>query len=174
VLVLLVVTSCNRTSNTSDAPSGSTLAGAKDEASTGWQPKWDTAADKDKKKKPVLRPTVSFVYQGFHGSPTPQNESENEQDTKNRETFAESFEKEPQCFGLILMKNPRDADFGLQVFKGIDGRTGRWQWVLYRMDTLGMYASGEATSVSPNGMVLVQSVCSSIRDAAFSRGGIVE
>lgn len=103
----------------------------------------------------------------------PQNETEKEQETRDRATFAESFQKEPQCFGITLkLGNPKDADFGLQIFKGIDGRTGRWQWVLYRMDTLGANVNGEATAVSPNGMVT--SVCSSIHDVVFPSGGIVE
>jgi hypothetical protein len=163
----------NRSSNASDAPSGTTQAAAKYNPGATWQPKWDTAADKGKKEKSVLSPTVSFVDQGFHGSPMPKNETEKEQETKDRATFAESFQTDPQCFGITLkLKNPKDADLGLQIFKGIDGRTGRWQWVLYRMDTLGVNVNGEATAASPNGMV--QSVCSSIHDAVFSRGGIVE
>lgn len=80
LLVGLLLTACNRSSNASDAPSGTTLAAAKYKPGATWQPKWDTAADKGKKEKSVLSPTVSFVDQGFHGSPMPKNEIEKEQE----------------------------------------------------------------------------------------------
>jgi len=136
-----------------------------------WGPKWNTDADKNRKVKPVLGPTVSFADQGFRGSPAPQSEIEEEQERKTRETFVDSFQRAPECHGITLkLKKPGEADFGLQVFNGIDGRTGRWQYVLYRMDTLGAREYGE-TSNGPN--EVAQSVCSAVRGMA-DRGGSVE
>jgi membrane associated rhomboid family serine protease len=136
-----------------------------------WRPEWDTDADKNRKVKPVLSPTVSFADEGFRGSPMPQSAIEREQERKNREIFVNSFQSEPQCHGITLKhKKPGEADFGLQVFNGIDGRTGYWQYVLYRMDTLGVREWGE-TTIGPNWVA--QSVCSGIR-GTLDRGGSVE
>jgi hypothetical protein len=100
----------------------------------------------------------------------PQSEIEKEQERKNREFFVNSFQSEPQCHGITLkLKRPGEADFGLQIFKGIDGRTGYWQYVLYRMDTLGAREWGEANGLKE----VAQSVCSGIRGMA-DRGGSVE
>jgi hypothetical protein len=164
ILVGLVVSGCSGFSYVSDA--------RPKPVDTSWTPKWDTAPDKNRKVKSALSPTVSFADQGFRGSPVPQNKSAKEQERKDRESFVESFRGEPQCQGITLkLKNPRDADFGLQVFNGIDGRTGRWQYVVYRMDTLERKAHGEATG-GPN--TVAKSVCSTIRETAFTQGGSVE
>jgi hypothetical protein len=164
LLACLLVSACGNPSN---------MAAAKRNSDTSWAPKWDTGPDKSRKEKSVLRPTVSFADLGFRGRPVPQNETEKKQAVKIQESFVESFRKEPQCFGITLrLKNAEEADFRLQVFEGIDGRTGRWQWILYRMDTLGEKAHGEGTGEGPN--AIVKSVCSTIRDDAFSQGGSVE
>jgi hypothetical protein len=165
-------------STASDAARGSAPTPSKHElGEANWSPKWDTTPDKNRKEKSILNPVVSFADPGFRGSPVPQNEGEKKQEMKNREDFVHSFLSEPECFGITLtLVNPKGADFGLQIFKGIDARTGRWQWVLYRMDTLGETANGEATGagtqVGMDGMV--QSVCSSIHSAVSDRGGRVE
>lgn len=91
---------CNRPSNVPDAPSRSTQASAHHQVDTSWQPKWDVAPDKGKKEKPALSPIVSFADEGFHGSPIPENEIDKREETKNREAFVESFQREPQCFGF--------------------------------------------------------------------------
>lgn len=178
ILVGLLVAGCSRSSTASDAPSGSEGTSVKQAPGwTSWTPKWNTAPDKSRKEKPILNPTVSFVEQGFRGSPAPQNEREKKQAMKNQEDFVGSFQSQPECFGITLtLKNPKDADFGLQIFKGIDERIGSWQWVLYRMDTLGVTVSGEdsgaGTQIGLDGMV--KSVCSSIHNGASNRGGKVE
>jgi membrane associated rhomboid family serine protease len=160
----------SRFTSTRTSSSG-TGAAPKYLADGSWGPKWDTDADKNRKVKSVLSPTVSFPDQGFHGNPAPQSGIEKEQERKDREIFVNSFRTERQCYGITLkLKNSKEADFGLQVFSGIDGRTGRWQYVLYRMDTLGEIEHGE-TTVGPN--EIAQSVCSAIRGAA-NRGGSVE
>jgi hypothetical protein len=178
ILVGLLVSGCNRSSTASDAASGNTQASSKHElGETDWHPKWDTTADKSRKEQPILRPIVSFVDQGFRGSPLPHNESDKKKEIKNREDFVRSFQSEPGCFGITLRPtNPKGADFGLQVFNGIDERTGRWQWVLYRMDTLGATANGEDTGAGTKMGLdeMVKSVCSSIHDSVFYRGGRVE
>ncbi len=178
MLVGLLISGCDRTTTTSSAASGVTQTSPRDEAwKTYWRPNWETTPDNSKKEKSVLSPTVSFADPGFRGSPVPQNEREKKQELRNRGDFVQSFQSEPECFGITLMvKNPRNADFGLQVFKGIDGRTNRWEWVLYRMDTFRAMASGEATGAG-KGMgpdAMVKSVCSSIHEAVFFRGGKVE
>jgi len=71
ILAGLVVSGCNGSRYVSDARPES--------PDTSWRPKWDTAPDKTRKVKPVLSPTVSFVDEGFHGSPVPQNKSAKEQ-----------------------------------------------------------------------------------------------
>jgi hypothetical protein len=177
ILAGLAVSGCSSASNVSDAPSNGAEAATKHEPDTSWRPKWDIMPDKSRKEKSILTPTVSFADPGFRGSPVPQNEREKKKATKNQEDFIESFKSESKCFGIALkLKNPGDADFALQVFSGIDGRTGRLQWVLYRMDTVGAAATGEGTGASTkmgrDGMV--QSVCSSIHDAVFNQGGSVE
>jgi hypothetical protein len=177
ILVGLLVSGCNGSSTASDAASGSARDSSKhDLGETDWRPKWDTTPDKSRKKKSILNPTVSFVDKGFRGSPMPQNEGEKKQETKHREDFVQSFQKEPECFGITLtLANPKGSDFGLQVFNGIDERTGRWQWVVYRMDTLGARVYGETTGAGTKmGLdAMVKSVCSSIHDAVFYRGGRV-
>jgi hypothetical protein len=178
ILAGLLVSGCNRSSSGPDAASGSTPASSKHElGETGWSPKWDITPDKSRQEKSILNPIVSFADPGFRGSPAPQTEREKKQDMKNREDFVHSFQNEPACFGITLtLTNPKSADFGLQIFKGIDGWTGRWQWVLYSMDTLGAKATGEVTGagtqIGMDGMV--QSVCSSIHSAVSHRGGRVE
>jgi membrane associated rhomboid family serine protease len=154
------------------ANSSGTLPGLKHWMDMPWEPKWDTNPDKNRKVKSVLTPTVSFAEPGFRGSPAPQNDSEKEQERKSRETFIDSFQSVPQCHGITLKLRKRgDADFALQVFNGIDGRTGRWQYLLYRMDTLGEVERGETTQ-GPKGVA--QSVCSTVLVTAFPRGGSVE
>lgn len=167
LLAGLLVTACNRAS---DAPH--VVFATKSNADTSWSPKWDTAPDKSRKLKSVLSPTVSFADEGFRGSPIPQNESEKEQERQNQKLFVESFRSNPQCNGITLkLKDPKEADFSLQVFSGIDGRTGRWQYVLYRMDTLGEKEHGEGTG-GLNG--ILKSVCPTIREAAFMQGGTIQ
>jgi membrane associated rhomboid family serine protease len=160
------------TSGASTTTTSGTEAFPKDLRDGSWWPKWDTDPDKTRKVKSVLTPTVSFAEPGFRGSPAPQNDREKEQEQKSRELFVDSFRSEPKCYGITLkLKNPGDADFALQVFHGIDGRTDGWQYVLYRMDTLGVKQLGE-TPEGPKSMAL--SVCSVIRDTVFTRGGSVE
>ncbi len=66
-----------------------------------------------------------------------------------------------------MQKNPKDTDLVLQIFKGVDGRTGRLQWVLYRTDTLGELGHGEGTGAdTKQGQEgIARDVCSTIRDA---------
>jgi hypothetical protein len=178
MLVGLLISGCDRATTTSSAASGVTVILPRDKAGkTPWRPNWETTPDKSKRAKSLLSPTVSFADPGFRGSPVPQNEREKKQELKNRGDFVQSFQSEPECFGITLMvKNPGNADFGLQVFNGIDERTGRWQWVVYRMDTLGATETGEATGAGTRmGLdATVKSVCSSIHGVVFYRGGRVE
>ena len=122
--------------------------------------------DKTRAAKSVLSPTVAFAAPGFRGSPISQNDGE-----RNRGDFARAFHNEHECFGITLtLKNPEQADFGLQFFNGIDGRSGQRQWIVYQMDTLGERAHGETTGGLSE---VVKSVCSTVHDAVtFPGGGI--
>ena len=141
---------------------------------TDWRPSWNTAPEKGKSPKSILVPTVSFVDQGFRGSPS---REQGKWVKDSQQKFIEAFRKNHECFGVTLaLTNPAKSDFGLQYFEGIDGRTGRYQWVLYRMDTLGAVASGEGTGVQTTSGLdgAAQSVCSSIRNTLNHQGGKVE
>jgi hypothetical protein len=177
MLAGLLASGCGRPSSSSDAVSESKQASSQDENGTQWRPKWVTMSDKIKKEKSVLNPTASFLDPGFGGSPVPRNEHEKKKEMKNQEDFVHSFEKARECFGITLkLKNPADTDFGLQIFNDIDGRTGKSQWILYRMDTVQVRSYGEATGAgTPMGTDgMVKSVCSSIHDTVSLQGGRVE
>jgi len=173
VLFGLLLSACEDHSSRSN--SASTTSSLKPDQ-TVWQPKWDTKPEKEKTAKPLLTPTLAFVDEGFRGSPMPQAQSEKLQQSKTREDFAQAFRDERACFGVtLILNNSRTADLGIQVFEGIDGRTGRWQWILYRMDTLGAVASGEVTSGQERRLDLtVGAVCNSVHDAVTHSGGTVE
>jgi hypothetical protein len=178
IVVTLVgfISGCNQSSSTPDATSGNAPSSSKG-GEIHWSPKWDTSPDKGRQEKSILNPIASFADPGFRGSPVPQNEEGKKKEMKNREDFLRSFRSERECFGITLRAtNPKDSDFSLQVFNGIDGRTGRLQWVLYRMDTLGLKANGETTGAgTPMGIDSVaKSVCSVIHDAVSEQGGRVE
>jgi hypothetical protein len=178
MLAALLESGCGNPSTSPDAASGNKQDSSQDETgTTEWRPKWITTPDKIKNEKSVLNPTASFVDQSFSGSPVPRNERETKEAMKNREDFVHSFEKARECFGITLkLKNRADIDFGLQIFNGIDGRTGKSQWVLYRMDTGQVRAYGEATGAgtSMGADAVVKSVCSSLHDAVSLQGGRVE
>ena len=173
VLAGLSVSACNHAPNSSDALLSGSEAPVQNTPDTSWKPKWDTSPDKARQAKSALAPTLAFAEQGFRGSPVPQNDRQKQLERKNREIFSESFEDDPECYGITLkLKKPEDADFALQIFEGIYGRTGRWQYVLYQTDTLGERSRGEISGTGAKG--LAASVCSTLREVAFAKGGSVE
>jgi hypothetical protein len=102
----------------------------------------------------------------------PQDERAKKQAQKDQEDFVHTFQSERECFGItLILADPKSTDFSLQLFNGIDERTGRLQWVVYRMDTLELKATGETTGSIGD---VAKSVCSSIHDAVSDRGGRVE
>lgn len=143
----LLLTACQRSSPAFDTihKSGRTQAGA-EPAQTNWTPTWNTGADKNREAKTRLVATIAFANDGFHGSPVFNDPEQKRKNTEARSFFALSLRNVPECSGITLEAgNSQGADFALQLFSGIDGRTGRLQWVLYRTDTLGEVAYGEGT-----------------------------
>jgi hypothetical protein len=176
IFVILAILLFSRYYRSSYASGSASAIFDGDSAKTGWTPKWNVAEDKSRPPKSNLKPIVAFADPGFHGSPAPQDKESKKKEVENREKFASSFEGQPECFGITLARvNPSDADFNLQIFNGIDGHTGRWQWVLYSMDTLGAKASGEATGANTimGTDAMVKSVCNSIHNSLSQQGGRV-
>jgi hypothetical protein len=142
-----------------------------------WQPHWNVLPDNAKKAKPELAPTFAFAEEGFRGSPIPSNDRERKKTKKLQEDFAQSFQNEPTCLGMTLkLGNSEATDFDLQVFDGVYGRKGSYQWILYRMDTSGVAGTGEASGVDTKSGLdeAVKSVCSVIHHAITPQGGRVE
>lgn len=134
---------------------------------TDWNPTWDTSPDRSRKIKTHLTPTVRLAHDGFRGSPTFENQEQKTKNANARETFARSLPSIPECSSITLKsEGSDDTDFVLQLFNGIEGRSGRLQFVLYRMDTLGESAHGEGTGAdTKQGQDgIARSVCSTIRD----------
>jgi len=76
-----------------------------------------------------------------------------------------------ECKDVALLRTkPTTADFDLQVFDGLDGRAGRWQWVIYRTDTSERLAFGEVAGIE----VVAKEVCSQIHMRTDLGGGTVE
>ena len=176
LLTVLVIAACDRSSNASDSISTPTSTSGQS-APAHWQPSWNTMAEKGKQEKTTLIPVVTFADDGFRGSPLPKNGTEKNQAANYREDFVHTFQNEHDCFGITLtLKDPKAADFALQVFNGIDGRTGSLQWVLYRTDTLRASSWGESTGAGTKmGMDgVVHSVCTSVHNSISSQGGRVE
>lgn len=143
-------------------------------ANTAWHPKWETVPDKNKKAKPRLSPTITFTdaFLGFVPTlDTGEQKKLHEQDTHQKELFIQAFGRLPECKGVtFIQKNPQAADFDVQIFNGLDGRTGRWQWVLYQTDTTERLAFGEEMDVDP----LTKSVCTALHASVEPTGGRVE
>jgi len=93
------------------------------------------------------------------------------QEVQEKELFVQAFRRLPECKGVTFKRtNPREADFDVQIFNGLDGRTGRWQWVLYRTDIVERLAFGEEVDVSS----LTKSVCMALRSNVELTGGKVD
>jgi hypothetical protein len=140
---------------------------------TNWHPTWDTSPDKSKTEIARLRPTFRLAGDGFRGSPIFENQEQKKKNAQTRETIARSLPSIPECSGIELQpQNSKDAGFVLQLFNGIDGRSGRLQWVLYRADTLGERAHGEGTGADTvMGQIgIAEAVCSAIGAATNPTG----
>jgi hypothetical protein len=132
---------------------------------TGWAPTWNTAPDKSKAEKTQLRPTLRLAEDGFRGSPVFRDSDRKNKNAQTREAFVRSLPSIPECAGIVLQPgNSEETDFVLQLFNGIDGRSGRLQWVLYRTDTMGERAHGEGTGDGIE-IAITRDVCSTIRAA---------
>jgi hypothetical protein len=137
----------------------------------GWQPRWETIADKGKTAKLQLAPTIAFDDEELGFIPMLGSDEEKKRHQREKDTFARAFQNEPACKDLILLRtNPKSADFAFQIFNGIDGRVGKWQWVLYRTDTVERLDYGEATNITS----AVQSICSAVQANVKHAGGKVE
>jgi len=161
LLSIALLTGCQRT-----VPSSA--------ATSSWRPKWDTVPDKDKKPKPRLSPTITFSDDWLGAVPVLDSDEQkklHEQDVRQKELSIQAFRRLPECKGVTFMQtNPQGADFNFQIFDGLDGRTGKWQWVLYRSDILQRLAFGEETDVNS----LTKSVCTALRTNVEPTGGKVE
>lgn len=113
------------------APQGVQVSGT-------WRPSWETVPDRSKSPKQQLAPTVTFVddYLGFIPILGSDEEKQlHEKELSNRDLFFKTFRRVRECKNVTFMlTHPKHADFDLQLFGGIGGRTEKWQWVLYRTD----------------------------------------
>ncbi len=168
---------CGNPTRTSDAFSETSQSLASPQSpALSWQPTWNTAPDKSRQPKDELAPTVGLAQDGFRGSPIFEDKVQKQKNAQIRDAFVGAFSNTPECAGITLtLQEPIGSNFALQVFSAISGRTGRLQWILYRMDTLGESAHGEGTLADDNvGLTeITKSVCSSIRSQATPKGGTV-
>jgi len=179
LVVILVVAgcslfSCNNLPTFNNAGSRlQQISGISSTNTDNWQPKWKTAIDKTKPEKPQRSPTLAFAPKGYGGSPISDGASQKAEDLKSKECFIQNFRETPECFGATLMQTkPEGADFAVQVFHGIYGRTGKWQYLLYHTDTGDRTMWGEADTFRG----LTESVCSSVLHDSLPRnaGGNVQ
>jgi hypothetical protein len=169
MLVLAVMTGLNLSTGTRTSATPTAIQETKQSLQTlqsigaNWDPKWDTAPDKSRKTKPQLLATVSLADDGFRGSPTFEDPSQQKSNAEIRAAFVREFPNVSECSGVSLVTG-ESADFALQIYSGIYGRAGKLQWILYRTDTLGESAHGEGTSTdAAMGLTaIMQSICSSI------------
>jgi hypothetical protein len=81
--------------------------------------------------------------------------------------FLQVVSRTSECTGVGFSRsNPRSADFDMQLFNGIDGRNGRWEWVLYRTDITERLAFGEEENID----TVAKSVCVAVLDHAGAAG----
>jgi hypothetical protein len=160
ILLIGLQTGCQRTIPSSSA--------------NNWQPDWATAPDKSKKPKTQLSPTVTFSDDWLGAVPvldTDEQRKANDRDIRAKELFTQAFRRSSECKGVTFKRTrPRAADFDVQIFDGIDGRTGKWQWVLYRTDTAERLVFGEEADVN----LAAKSVCAALRATLEPMGGNVE
>jgi hypothetical protein len=148
-------------------------AGWKDSESA-WRPSWETVPDKTKKAKEQLSPTLTFTNDRLGAVPVLDNDEQkklHQQDVQQNESFIQAFRSLQDCKDATFMRsNPAKADFDVQVFNGLDGRTGRWQWVLYRTDIVERLAYGEETDIGR----VAKGVCAALHANVEPVGGKVE
>lgn len=159
---------------------GALLAGCKDATQsqpakeTTWQPSWKTTPDKNKPPKVQLRPTVAFDDEWLGGIPvlgTDEQKRAHDEDIRQKEQFIDAFRHMPECKGVAFARTkPASADFDMQLFNGLDGRAGRWQWVIYRTDTDERISFGEETDLDE----VAKNVCTTIHKRVDLAGGKVE
>jgi hypothetical protein len=139
-----------------------------------WLPDWETAPDKNKNAKPKLSPTLVFNdadLAQFEVLDTDEQKERHKQEIGEEELFIQIFRRLPECKSVTFKRsNPSEADFHIDVFNGLDGRRGRWQWVLYRADTRERMGFGEELDADS----LVKSVCLALRATVEPTGGNVE
>jgi hypothetical protein len=168
MLVGLVASACDRASTTRSAVPGDT------QPSSGGDTEQSGRVTPFKyKEKRVLSPTVAFADPGFR-SPVPRNDRGKGEGLKNREAFVRSFRSQTECFGVTLMiDNPKNADFGLQTSYDSDGKTDRWEFFLFQMDSIRLVGSGNSAgpSMRVGPAEMAKSVCSAIREAVSDKGG---
>jgi hypothetical protein len=131
--------------------------------SSVWRPSWETIPDKTKRPKEHLTPTVAFVDDVLSFTPvldTDEQKKLHELDVSQKDLFVRTLGQVSECNGISFMRTrPRDADFDIQVFNGLDGRTGKWQWVLYRTDITERLGFGE----EPDIKIVARNICLGVR-----------
>lgn len=155
-----------------------TLGGCKETPSnnstSAWRPSWETVPDKTKKAKEQLSLTLTFTDDWLGVNPILDNDDQkrlHQKDIQQKELFIQAFRSLPECKGITFMRsNPKIADFDVQVFNGLDGRTGKWQWVLYRTDIVERLAYGEEADVGG----VAKRVCAALHANVEPVGGKVE
>jgi len=141
---------------------------------SAWRPNWETVPDKSKKAKEQLSPTLVFAddWLGFIPTlDTDEQKKQHQKDIERKELVIQAVRRLPECKGVTFMRsNPKTADFDVQVFNGLDGRIGKWQWVLYRTDIIERLSYGEETDTDG----VAKSVCTAVHASVGSSGGKVE
>jgi hypothetical protein len=136
-----------------------------------WQPDWKPFPVESKTPKSQLLSTVSFTDDWLGLVPelnTNEQRALHEKDARLKEQFVEAFRYVPECRGATFMRTkPTSADFDMQIFYGLGGRAGKWQWVLYRTDTGERLAFGEEASVD----AVAKNVCTTMDTKAHLLGG---
>ena len=134
-----------------------------------WKPTWE-GPPATGPEKARLSPTIAFMDEWLgKGALTGRGYAQT-LSAPLKEHFIDVFQQAPECRDVVLKKSmPRTADFTVQVFEGIDGRKGRWQWRMFRTDTGADMGNGEGTGDIP-----VTSICSTVRGHAFTSGGVVQ
>jgi hypothetical protein len=139
-----------------------------------WQPKWETVPEKNKQPKPQLSPTLTFTDDWLGAVPVLDTDDQkrlHDEELHQNELFLDAFRTLPVCKGVTFMRsNPKSADFDVQIFQGLDGRAGKWQWVLYRTDITERLGYGEEQDVTS----AARNICLSLLANVSPQGGRVE
>jgi hypothetical protein len=171
--VLLAVALCVATASCSFWPRQKTSSTESANLSA-WKPGWVTVPDRDKRRKGTLEKTVAFTddYLGWvPGLKTDDEKKANEKEQALKRDFMATFARIEACHDIVFERSkPQDADFDFQLFDGIDGRAGKYQWVLYRTDVTERLGYGEDADLQS----VTKSVCDAVRQETEQKGGRIE